>query len=411
MNILHGKRLVLGVCGSIAAYKVAELARNLTLAGALVDVVLTEAAERFVGAATFQALTGRPVLTDMWTLPEDSVVGHVALGIHADLMVIAPATANTLARLAAGLCDDLLTTTVLATQAPVLCAPAMNVHMYAAAATQANLATLRQRGFAVLEPAEGRMAEPMVGKGRLPEPWVLEGEIRALLGRQHGSLRGRSVVVTAGGTRETIDPIRYIGNRSSGKMGYALAAAARDAGAAVTLISTPVAATPPAAVQVVQVESALELRDAVHAACASADVLLMNAAVADFRPEQAAAQKIKKQGHSQGWTLHLVPNPDILGELAERPEPTAADAQRLFTVGFAAETQDIVQNASGKLTRKKLAMMVANDATATMNQEHVQMTVLTSDNQVQPLPLQSKADAAATLIELIAQRLAPTGSR
>lgn len=399
MQILTDKRIVLGVCGSIAAYKVAELARNLTLGGAQVDVVLTEAAQQFVGPATFQALTGRPVLDDMWALPEDSVVGHVALGIHADLIVIAPATANTLARLAAGICDDLLTTAVLATQAPVLCAPAMNVHMYAAAATQANIATLRQRGFLVVEPAEGRMAEPMVGKGRLPEPRVLEGEIRALLGRQLGSLRGRRVVITAGATREPLDPIRFLSNRSSGRMGYALAEAARDAGADVTLISGATSLLPPPALHVVAVETALQMRDAVQAACVGADVLIMNAAVADFRPGQVADQKIKKQGNAAGLTLELVPNPDILGELAQRRD--------IFKVGFAAETQDMLENASGKLVRKGLDMIIANEATATMGRDDVQVTLLEASGAVQPLPLQAKEQAASHILAVIVERLGP----
>ncbi|NTU83902.1 MAG: bifunctional phosphopantothenoylcysteine decarboxylase/phosphopantothenate--cysteine ligase CoaBC, partial [Chloroflexales bacterium] len=266
MDILSGKQIVLGVCGSIAAYKVAQLARDLALAGARVDVILTAAAERFVGAATFQALTGRPVLTSMWALPEDGVVGHVALGASADAVVIAPATANTIARIAAGLSDDLLTTTLLATRAPVLVAPAMNPQMYEHPATQANLATLRARGHTVLEPGEGRMAEHVSGRGRLPEPFTLEGEVRAMLGRAYGPLRGRRVVVSAGGTREAIDPVRYVGNRSSGQMGYALAAQARDLGAGVTLVSGPTALTPPAAVTTVQVETALEMRAALQAA-------------------------------------------------------------------------------------------------------------------------------------------------
>src|SRR5215212_2714773 len=241
MSVLSEKKIVLGVSGSIAAYKVAELARNLTLDGAIVDVIMTQAAQRFVGPATFQALTGRPVLADMWALPEDGVIGHVALGQRADLVVLAPATANTLARLAAGLSDDLLTTTVLATKAPVLCAPAMNTAMYQNAATQANLVTLRQRGVVVLEPEVGRLAEPMVGRGRLPTAATIEGELRALLGRTSGPLRGRRVVVSAGGTHEPIDPVRFVGNRASGRMGFALAGAARDRGAQVVLIAGPTA--------------------------------------------------------------------------------------------------------------------------------------------------------------------------
>ncbi|MCX7792483.1 MAG: bifunctional phosphopantothenoylcysteine decarboxylase/phosphopantothenate--cysteine ligase CoaBC, partial [Chloroflexaceae bacterium] len=258
MDILSGKKLLLGVCGSIAAYKVAQLARDLTLAGAQVDVVLTAAAERFVGAATFQALTGRAVLSDMWELPEDGVIGHVSLGAQADAVIVAPATAHTIARIAAGMADDLLTTTILAATGPVLIAPAMNPLMYANPATQANVATLRARGYTVLEPEEGRMAEHVSGKGRLPEPATLEGEIRALLGRHSGPLRGQRVVVTAGGTREPIDPVRFVGNRSSGQMGYALAARARDLGASVTLVSGPTALPAPAAVNVVQVETALQ---------------------------------------------------------------------------------------------------------------------------------------------------------
>lgn len=395
MDILNGKHIILGVCGSIAAYKVAELARNLTLAGALVDVIMTRAAERFVGAATFQALTGRPVLTDMWALPEDGVVGHVALGVHADLVVVAPATANTLARIAAGICDDLLTTTVLATRAPILCAPAMNPQMYAAAVTQENIATLRRRGFALLEPAEGRMAEPMIGKGRLPEPAILEGEIRALLGRQTGLLRGRRVVVTAGGTQEPIDPVRYVGNRSSGQMGYALAALARDMGAAVTLVSGPTALTPPPAVQFVPVQTALQMRDAVLAACADADMLIMNAAVADYRPAQAVERKIKKSGDA-GMTIDLVLNPDILGEMAGRG--------KLFKVGFAAETDDLLENARSKLARKDLQMIVANDAVASIGQADIQATLIAANGDVIALPRQPKPEAAAAVLAEIVAR-------
>ena len=340
MSIVTGKRIILGVSGGIAAYKVAELARQLTLDGAIVDVIMTEAARRFVGEATFQALTGRPVLTDMWALPEDGVVGHVALAQHADAVVLAPATANTLARLAAGLSDDLLTTTVLATTAPILCVPAMNTSMYENPATQENIATLRRRGMTVLEPAVGRLAEPMIGKGRMPEVAVIEGELRALLGRTYGPLRGRRVVVTAGGTHEPIDPVRFIGNRASGRMGYALATEARDRGAQVTLISGPTLLPPPPAVDLVQIETALELREAVHAAITGADLLIMNAAVADFRPAQMIDQKIKK-GDAEELTLRLVRNPDILAELADRHD--------LIKIGFAAETENLLEYARSKV--------------------------------------------------------------
>ena len=394
MDTLAGKRVILGVCGSIAAYKVAQLARDLTLAGACVDVIMTKAAEQFVGAATFQALTGRPVLTDMWTLPEDGVVGHVSLGMQADVVVIAPATANTIARLAAGLCDDLLTTTVLATRAPLLIAPAMNPAMYDHPATQANIATLRARGACVLEPEFGRMAEPLVGRGRLPEPADLLAEIRALLGRHNGPLRGRHVVVTAGGTREPIDPVRYLGNRSSGQMGYALAARARDLGATVTLISGPTALTPPRAVHVVAVETALDMRAAVQAACAQADILIMNAAVADFRPAQPSTEKIKKQA-DEGLTIQLVQNPDVVGELAHRND--------LFKVGFAAETRDLLANARSKLQRKGLHLIVANDAVASIGQAEIALVVLDGEQAIE-LPRQSKETAAAMLLDLIVER-------
>jgi phosphopantothenoylcysteine decarboxylase/phosphopantothenate--cysteine ligase len=393
-DLLAGKRIILGVCGSIAAYKAAELARALTLAGAHVDVILTSAAERFVGAATFQALTARPVLTDMWALPEDGVVGHVSLGVHADLVVVAPASANTIARLAAGMSDDLLTTTILATTAPVLIAPAMNPQMYANPATQANVHTLRERGYTVLEPAVGRMAEPMVGKGRLPEPFELEGRIRALLGRTHGSLRDRRVVVTAGGTQEPIDPVRYIGNRSSGQMGYAIAARARDLGADVTLISGPTSLTPPAAVTVVPVATTLEMQAAVYAAVAQADMLVMNAAVADFRPAQAAEHKIKKQGDA-GLTIELIANPDIVGGLADR--------RAVFKVGFAAETDSMLEHAQGKLERKGLDLIVANDAVSSIGQPTIALTLIDRTGTL-ALERRPKTEAAAALLDAIVPR-------
>lgn len=394
MDMLSGKKIVLGVCGSIAAYKVAQLARNLALAGALVDVVLSEAAERFVGAATFQALTGRPVLADMWQLPEDGVVGHVALGAHADAIVVAPATANTIARIALGLGDDLLATTLLAAKAPVLIAPAMNPLMLANPATQANLAALRARGYTVLEPGEGRMAEAVVGRGRLPEPDELEGQLRAMLGRAAGPLSGRRVVVSAGGTREPIDPVRFVGNRSSGQMGYALAARARDLGAAVTLVSGPTALTSPAAVATLQVETTLQMREAVQQASQNADLLIMNAAVADFRPAEAAEHKIKKQGGA-GLTLHMVPNPDIIGELAPRRD--------LFKVGFAAETDDLLVNAGLKLERKGLDLIVANDAVASIGQPEIALTLLDREG-ITSLARQPKHEAAAALLDAIVIR-------
>jgi phosphopantothenoylcysteine decarboxylase/phosphopantothenate--cysteine ligase len=394
MSTLAGKQIVLGVTGSIAAYKAAELARALALDGALVDVILTASAERFVGRATFQALTGRPVLTDMWALPEDGVVGHVTLGQHADLVAVAPASAHTIARLAAGLCDDLLTTTVLATRAPVLCAPAMNPNMYSNPATQENVATLRRRGITVLEPAYGRMAEPVVGVGRMPEAPVLAAEIRALLGRSAGPLRGRTVVVTAAGTHEPIDPVRFVGNRSSGLMGYTIAAEARDLGAAVRLISGPSPLDPPPALTFVRVETALQMRDAVYAAIEGADLLIMAAAVADFRPAEQATRKIKKSD-DEAITLHLVRNPDILGSLATRRE--------LLKVGFAAETHELLAHARDKLERKGLDLIVANDAVSSIGHDESQVTLIDASGATQ-LPRQPKAQTAAAILAEVLRR-------
>ncbi|MEM8531641.1 MAG: bifunctional phosphopantothenoylcysteine decarboxylase/phosphopantothenate--cysteine ligase CoaBC [Chloroflexota bacterium] len=394
MNAVTDKHIVLGVCGSIAAYKIVELARNLTLDGAIVDVILTDAAEHFVGEPTFQALTGRSVLTDMWSLPEDGVVGHVSLGQYADLIVIAPATANTIARLAAGMSDDLLTTTVLATSAPVLCVPAMNPLMYANAATQDNIALLRRRGVAVLEPAYGRMAEHVVGQGRMPEVVEIDGQIRALLGQQHGALCGRRVVVTAAGTHEPLDPVRFIGNRSSGRMGYALAAEARDRGAQVTLISGPSSLMPPTAIDIIHVETALDMQDAVHSTIVNADLLVMAAAVADFRPAAQATHKIKK-GSDETLTVELIRNPDILAGLAEQ--------RHFIKVGFAAETEDLLENARSKLERKGLDMIIANEAVASIGQPDSQVTIL-DDDGVHPLPRQPQPQSAIAIFDAIVQR-------
>jgi phosphopantothenoylcysteine decarboxylase / phosphopantothenate---cysteine ligase len=394
MSMVAGKHIVLGVSGGIAAYKVAELARRLTLDDAIVDVIMTDAARHFVGEATFQALTGRPVLANMWALPEDGVVGHVALGQHADIVVIAPATANTLARIAAGLSDDMLTTTVLATTAPILCVPAMNTRMYENPATQANIATLRQRGVTVLEPAIGRLAEPMVGKGRMPEVAEIEAQLHAILGRRSGPLQGRRVVVTAGGTHEPLDPVRYIGNRASGRMGYALATEARDLGAHVTLISGPTSLAAPAALEFIQIETALELRDAVHTAIDGADLLIMNAAVADFRPAEQSTRKIKK-GDDEELVVRLVRNPDILAGLAARRD--------LIKVGFAAETQDLIAYARSKLERKGLDMIIANEAVSSIGQEEIQVLLLDGES-VQQLPRQPKARAAAAIIAEVLRR-------
>ncbi|MBI2942347.1 MAG: bifunctional phosphopantothenoylcysteine decarboxylase/phosphopantothenate--cysteine ligase CoaBC, partial [Chloroflexi bacterium] len=348
--MLQGKRIVLGVTGSIAAFKAVGLASELTEAGATVDVILTPGATRFVAPLSFQAITHRPAQTDMFQLLAETEIGHVTLGDQADLVVVAPATAHTIARLALGLADDLLLTTVLATTASVLVAPAMEPRMYAHAATQRNVARLRELGYRVLEPREGRLASGRTGRGRLPEiPELLDEIVRLLAGRR--DLAGRRVVVTAGGTREPIDPVRYLTNRSSGKMGYAVAEAARDRGADVTLV-TAASLEPPAGVRLVRVETALDMQRALDAAMVGADVLVMAAAVADYRVATIAAQKIKK-GEAD-LTLHLVRNPDILAGLAGHPA---------FKIGFAAETEHLLENAAEKLRQKGLQMIVANDVT------------------------------------------------
>ncbi len=361
VTLLEKKRILLGVTGSIAAYKAVDLASKLTQLGAHVDVIMTEAAQRFVTPLTFGAITGRAVYTDMWHSAAGSDlpthVAHVGLAEGADLFVIAPATADTMARLAGGFASDLLAVTALAARCPLLVAPAMDGGMYAHAATQANVATLSERGVVILPPDEGRFASGLVGRGRLPDTPTLVGAMRVVLGRA-GSLKGRHLVVTAGGTREALDPVRYITNRSSGKQGYALAQAALDAGAQVTLISAARALATPYGAELIAVESAQAMQAAVLAAIPSADALIMAAAVADFRPSSAAEHKIKK---SETLTIELEKNPDILLSVDERRKTSHAPR---VVVGFAAESQNLAAYAREKLERKGLDLLVANDISA-----------------------------------------------
>ncbi len=406
ITLLHNKRVILGVTGSIAVYKAVDLASNLTQAGALVDVIMTQAAQQFVTPLTFQSVTGRPVYTDLWRAEGSGAlpthIAHVGLGEGADVLVIAPATANTLAKLAHGLADDLLSVTALAARCPLLIAPAMDGGMYQHPATQANIETLRARGAYLIEPDEGRFASGLVGKGRLPETPALLGHIRLALA-QTGALAGRRVVITAGGTREAIDPVRYISNRSSGRQGYALAQAALDAGAAVTLITTVRDLTIPLGARVVAVGSAQELHDAVLEACHDADALIMAAAVADFRPKTVAAQKIKKrEGSDDAPTLELTRTADILLSVK------AARAQSGFprlVVGFAAESQDLLTNARAKLERKGLDLLVANDISATDAGFEVgtnRVVILDAAGGATPLELMSKTRVAEAVIARVA---------
>ncbi len=391
---LRGRSVVLGVTGSIAAYKVVELARRLTQAGAEVDVVMTPSATEFVTPLTFQALTYRPVLTAMFGL-EENAAGHVALGERADVVVVAPATAHVIAKLAHGLADDLICTTVLATRAPVVVAPAMNRYMYANAATQENLARLRARGARVVDPEEGPLASGVVGQGRLAAVERIEAAIAEALGASD-ALAGRHVVVTAGPTQEPIDPIRFISNRSSGKTGYAVAAAARRAGAEVTLITGPAALTPPTDVRVVEIASTADLREAVLAALPTADALVMTAAVSDYRPGRASAEKIKKTGRP--IELRLEENPDVLREVVARKRDAT------FVVGFKAETGDPVPAAQRMLREKQLDLVVANDARVAFGGEETEVALVSHDG-VERLPPMTKREVAERLVAVIAERL------
>jgi phosphopantothenoylcysteine decarboxylase/phosphopantothenate--cysteine ligase len=405
--LLTGKRIVLGVTGSIAAYKAADLASKLTQAGALVDVVLTEAASRFVTALTFQSVTGRPAHSDMWQASTEAHVAHVGLGEHADLLVIAPATATTLAKLAHGLADNLLVVTALAARCPVLVAPAMDGGMFAHPATQANLATLVARGVRVLGPAEGRMASGLTGRGRLLEPQELFGHIRLALAAG-GGLAGRHVVVTAGGTQEPVDPVRFISNRSSGKQGYALAQAALDRGARVTLVTGPTALPAPEGAEVVRVQTAEQMAQAVLAASAQADALLMAAAVADFRPAAPAAHKLKKTAVPE---IVLEKTTDILSAVADA-RAASSDHRPAVVVGFAAESQNLVENARDKLLRKRLSLIAANDisaADAGFSVDTNRVTLVDGRGAVEELPLLTKTQVAEVILTRVENLLtAPT---
>ena len=402
-TLFKNKRIVLGVTGSIAVYKAVDLASKLTQAGALVDVIMTEAAQKFVTPLTFQAMTGRAVYTHLW---KTDVSGHlpthitqVGLGEGAHLLVIAPATAHTLAKLAHGFADDLLTVTALAARCPLMIAPAMDGVMYEHPAVQANLKTLIDRGATLIPPERGRFASGLEGVGRLPETATLMGAIRQYFARAEGNLKGRRVIVTAGGTQEPIDPVRYITNRSSGKQGYAIAQAAADAGADVLLITS---ATLPApfGVEVLPVGSASEMLLAVLEQTITADVLVMAAAVADFRAQHVAQHKIKKQDDSDGLTLELARNPDILAEVAHVKTLNPQRGPRI-TVGFAAESQDLLENAQKKLERKNLDLMVANDISADdagFAVDTNRVVLLSRDGQRDDLPLMDKSEVAEHII-------------
>jgi phosphopantothenoylcysteine decarboxylase/phosphopantothenate--cysteine ligase len=388
--MLTNKTIILGVTGSVAAYKAVELASKLTQAGAKVEVVMTEPATKFITPLTFRAITGRAVVTDMFDLTSQHSIEHIALGAAADVVVVAPATASIIAKMAAGIADDMVSLTVLATRAPVIVAPAMDVDMFANPITQENVAKLKARGFIVVDPGHGRMASGKVGWGRLADTEKIMAAIEDVVGVK-ADLAGKNLVVTAGGTREYIDPVRYIGNPSSGKMGYALAEAARDRGAKVTLI-TAASLPEPEGITIVPVETAAQMRRAVDKAVAKADALLMAAAVADYQPKTKAKSKIKKD--SPNLSLELERTPDILGEVKGN----------FIKVGFAAESDDLIANAKKKLARKKLDLIVANDITDKKSGFGVdtnKVTLIDKKGKAEKLPLMSKREVADRILDRV----------
>jgi phosphopantothenoylcysteine decarboxylase/phosphopantothenate--cysteine ligase len=389
--MLADKTIILGITGSIAAYKAVDLASKLAQAKARVSVVMTEAATRFITPLTFRSITSRPVITSMWEPDSELSIKHVALADNADVIVVAPATANVIAKLATGTANDMLTATVLATKAPVIIAPAMHTNMFQNPATQDNLTKLRARGFAIVGPAHGRLASGGSGPGRLAETQQIIDTITEVLAISH-DLGGRQLVVTAGGTQEVIDPARFIGNRSSGKMGFALAEAARDRGAKVTLITAPTHLPEPAGIEVRRISTANEMKRAVARAVKKADALIMAAAVADYQPRSPAKSKIKKE--SPSLTLELTRTPDILREVTGN----------FLKVGFAAESEDVAANAAKKLAQKRLDLIAANDITdpeSGFGADTNKVTIIDKQGKVERLPLMSKREVAERILDRV----------
>jgi phosphopantothenoylcysteine decarboxylase/phosphopantothenate--cysteine ligase len=401
--MLKGKEIILGVTGGIAAYKAVELLRLLTKAGANVHVIMTRGATEFVTPLTFQTLSMNPVSTSLFNLISEREIGHISLADRADLFIIAPATANVIGKLAAGIADDMLTTTVMATRAPVLIAPAMNVNMYQNQIYRENEAKLKEHGYVFADPATGLLACGWEGEGKLQEPQIIFEEAVAVLTPK--DLAGERVLVTAGPTREELDPVRFLSNHSSGKMGYALAKAARRRGAEVVLVTGPTCLAPPWGVDTVSVESAVEMREAVMARAGRCTVIIKAAAVADYRPVVRAAEKIKKT--DAPLTLELVKNPDILGELGML-------AGRRVLVGFAAETGSLLENAARKLAEKNLDMVVANDvgqAGAGFNVDTNIARLIFRDGRAEDLPLMVKGEMADRILDRVADLRRKQGSR
>lgn len=398
MYNLSNRSIVLGVTGSIAIYKAVDLASKLTQTGALVDVAMTPEATKFVSPITFQSVTGRTAYYDMWNPGSDISELHVALARRAELMVIAPATATIMARLAVGLAEDLVSLTALATEASIIVCPAMDGNMWKHPATQAHVDTLWSRGVEMVGPEEGRLASGQTGTGRLSEVDKIMGAIRKVVGGS-SDLAGKKIVISAGGTHEAIDPVRFIGNSSSGKMGFALAEAARDRGANVTLVAGPVALSDPYGVRVLRVTTASEMRDIIVPETADADVLVMAAAVADYQSSEPVGEKIKREA-SEGLTLSLARTPDILAEVGL--------PNKLVKVGFAAESQDLLANAAHKLKLKGLHLIVANDITATdagFNADNNRVVLLDAAGGSEELPLMPKYEVAWRILDRVSALL------
>jgi phosphopantothenoylcysteine decarboxylase/phosphopantothenate--cysteine ligase len=390
---LEGKTVVLGVTGSIAAYKAADLASKLVQAGARVDVIMSSSATEFIGKSTFEALTHRPVTTGLWDAQSELSIDHVALALRADCVVVAPATANTIAKLALGITDDPLTATYLATIAPVIVAPAMDADMFASASTQRNIETLTKDGVLIAGPEEGRLASGLVGKGRLIDIETLAGLVRKAIGAR-GDYATRRVIVSAGGTRQPIDPVRFISNRSTGKMGYAIAEAARDRGADVLLV-TAADLTVPAGIEVVKASTVADMKDAIVPSSSDADLLIMAAAISDFTPTHTADQKIKKSDgpDSNKTTLELTKVEDFM--------PLAV-GERLVKVAFAAETNDVETNAQAKAAPKGAAFVVANNVSepgSGFGTDTNRVTFIEANGDSEPLPLMSKLDVAHAILD------------
>ncbi|MBK9610312.1 bifunctional phosphopantothenoylcysteine decarboxylase/phosphopantothenate--cysteine ligase CoaBC [Candidatus Amarobacter glycogenicus] len=399
---LSGKHVALGVTGSISAFKAADLASKLRQAGATVEVVMTPAATQFVTPLTFQSLTGRPVVVDMFAAAEAEA--HVEVARRADVFVIAPATADCLARLAHGMTSDMVTLTALATTAPILTAPAMDNQMWEHPATQENVTTLRNRGVEFVGPMEGRLASGRSGLGRLAEVPQVVGAVRMLIGQRSGDLAGRHIVVSAGGTQEPLDPVRYVGNRSTGKMGFAIAEAARDRGAHVTLVTGPVALETPYGIHRVDVNTVAEMLVALEQATADSDAIIMSAAPADYRPANPSAHKLKKSSDEGALDIELVKNPDIIATL-----PAGG-----VRVGFAAETRNLEEYARQKLPAKRLDFIVANDVSAAgsgFGTDTNQVTIFHSDGRHEELPMMTKYAVGLAILDRVATRLSRGASR